>query len=574
MYSAFYNSLSKEGKVLVNDAVRELEKSYDPKEGMAGYRFGDTFYPGGRPSMYYALGLMLLGEDGCAEKTERICSAVIASQINEPNEIFHGCYHHKGAPECPCGVMDYKKLGVYGRYFTDLFYERNMNAFRLNLKADPRFAPYANEIEKLYDKAVVSQYPIVWTSYEPNSREFILMCFAMLLEHFSDKLSKECVASIERSCKIALEGAITRSSTNFSPLNTNIQCMHVFTLDYFGIRFNIPSYCEYALKYAEKMTEKYLQYHAAAEFNSPTYCSVDLATLGFWRRYGSNARLRELGEILESGIWRDMMEFYNPAMMNFCGPYSRAYELEMAKHTSYHAMLYWALGEEKFPLHPYTAESSSNPLMVFGGINLPDDVKEAVFKPKDDVTLYHQFRELSERGEPDNNDALCTATGWISKDLMTGGLAGSENPSHQLHPLVVFWRGEKGLGTIKVLRSTPENKMNHLHTVYFNAKADKTHLTMDVDYKVNRDVKMYFEIEYPDIAEHFDINDKTWTLPGLTVHMNADAPACFVEKDIVLGGRRSSGEANKDIIRVCYLSEALKPETKKMSFDLNLELTK
>ncbi len=574
MHSPFFNSLSKEGQTLVLDAVERLAPNYDAESGMVGYRFGGQVYPAARPSLYYALGLMLLNEDGCAEKVARICDAVVAGQIDAPDEIFHGCYHHKGAPECPAGAMDYKRLGLYGRYFTDLFYERNMNAFRLNLKADPRFADNALEIEKLYDKAVVSQFPVVWTSYEPNSREFVLMCFAMLLEHYSDKLPKACVENIEKSCKIALEGAITRSKTNFSPLNTNIQCMHVFTVDYFGVRFHMPEYCEYALAYAEEMTKKYLRYHAAAEFNSPTYCSVDLGTLGFWRRYGSSARLRELGEILESGIWRDMMEFYNPAMMNFCGPYSRAYELEMAKHTGYHAMLYWALGEDKFPLHPYTAESSSNPLLVFGGVTLPEDVQAAVFAPKDDVTLYHQFRELSERGEPGNNDALCTATGWISKDLMTGALAGSENPSHQLHPLVVFWRGEKGLGTIKVLRSTPEGKMNHMHTVFFNAKADKTHLTMDVDYQVNRDVKLFFEIEYPGISESADIQENLWKLPGLTVQVAAQAPAYTVERNIVMGGRRSEGKPNPDILRVCYLSEALKPETKQMHFDIDLKLDK
>ncbi len=571
MYSSFFNGLSKEGKELVVFATSRLSGHYDEQSGMVCYNSSGKKYRVARPSLYYALGLMLINEEGCEKKVERLCEGVISTQIDEPNEIFHGSYHHDGTPECKSGVMDYKRLGVYGRYFTDLFFERNMDAFRLSLKADERFAPYALEIEELLGQAVLSQYPVVWKCYEPNSREFILMCFAMLLEHFSDKLSEKCVQSIEKSCKIALEGAVMRSKSDFSPLNTNIQCMHVFALDYFGARLNMPEYCEYALSYAEEMVQKYLVYHAVAEFNSPTYCGVDLATLGFWRRYGSNERLRGLGKVLEEGIWRDMAEFFNPAMMNFCGPYSRAYELNIVTHTSFCAMLYWALGEEKFPMHPLSAESSGDPLMVFGGINLPDDVRESLFKPKNDVVLRHKFRELSERGEPGKNDALCEATGWITPDLMTGALAGSENPSYQLHPVVVFWRGEKGIGTIKLLRSTPEGKMNHMHTVYFNAVADKNRITVDVDFSVNRDVLLFFEIEYPGISKSADISDTEWRLPGMSVSVNALAPACVVERNVVLNS--FLGDSPKDnILRVCYLSEALIPETKKMHFDMLFSL--
>ena len=354
---------------------------------------------------------------------------------------------------------------------------------------------------------------------------------------------------------------MNRSKSGFTPLNTNIQCMHVFLVDYFGVRYNNAEYRRYAMAYATKMVDKYQQFHAAAEFNSPTYCGVDLATLGFWRRYGSCERLRELGAVLEDGIWMDMMDFYNPAMVNFCGPYSRAYEPDMTFHTCFHAMFYLGVGEEKFPLHPVNFETPCDILMVFGGINMPQEAKDALFAEKQDHLICRQFRELSERGDPENNDAPCTATAWISPDLMTGALAGSENPSYQLHPLVVFWRGEKGLGSIKVLRSYPNGDMQHMHTVVFNGKADRQHLTMDVDFQVNRDVKMYYEIEYPGICDSADITDKLWQLPGLNVHMDAKAPAFSLEKS-----------ADGNSLKVCFMSRVRQPETKQMSFDMTVEL--
>ena len=209
-----------------------------------------------------------------------------------------------------------------------------------------------------------------------------------------------------------------------------------------------------------------------------------------------------------------------------------------------------------------TEETGSNPLMVFGAINLPPEVEKALHEPKEDFVIRRQFRELSERADPENNDALCTATAWISPDLMTGALSGSENPSHQLHPLVVFWRGEKGLGTIKVLRSAPDGDMQHMHTVLFDGVCEKEHLTLDVDFSVNRDVKLYFEIEYPGICDASDITADKWQLPGLSVTLDAKAPAFFLEKS-----------ADGNILKVCYMSRARVQETKQMHFDMKLSLT-
>ena len=559
MYSEAYQSLSKEGKRLVDEAIAILEPNYDDATGMIVHRRGTRVFASNRGGMYYALALLMKGEH--PDRVEKLINAVIDTQIDAPEEVFHGVYRHLNAPEPRPGKMDYKRLGTFGRYFTDLFYEQTVNAFRQNLVNDPELAPLARKIENHLNAAVVQEFPIVWTTYEPNSREFILMVLAMLVEHFEKELSPETVKRIDHSAALAVQGAIDRSRSNFAPLNTNIQIMHVFVLDYFGVRHGRQDIVDYALEYAEKMVAQYLEYHAVAEFNSPTYCGVDLATIGYWRRYGSSERLKELGEILETGIWRDEMEFYNPAMRNLCGPFSRSYELEMSVHTHFLAMLYWALGEEKFPWPLRSTESDSNALLVLGGVNLPEDVKRAVFEPKKDVKLYRQFRELSERGDPANNNALCTATGWISEDLMTGALAGSENPSHQLHPLVVYWRGPEALGTVKVLRRTEDGVLRHLHTVYFNGVADREHVTLDVDVAVNRDVTVYYEIEYPGVGDSAVIEDGCWKLPGLRVRVDAQAPECFLER-------------KGNILRVCYLSKASEPETKKMRFDLHFDLVK
>lgn len=560
MKNAIFEGLSREAQTLVQDAMAHLSTRYDPETHLVLKHPGDFSSQENRGSLYYALGLLLTGGQQAAQEAEKICDAVLNQLIDAPTEIFHGAFLHPGQKMPPQGVLEYDRLGTYGRYSLDCFYERLSDAFRRNLEDDPRFSDRAETIDQLLREAALSVHPMVYATYEPCSREFLLMCFAMMLEHFEDRLSSRLVKRIDDSAKIVLEGAVTRSRTDFSPLNTNIQCMHVFIIDYFGHRFAQERYCRYALSYAQSMLRTYQEYHAAAEFNSPTYCGVDLATLGFWRRYGSCGELRTIGTVLEEGIWRDMMDFFNPAMMNFCGPYTRAYELEMGLHTHFHALFFLSLGEKAFPQHPYTNESDSNPLLVLGDVRMPEDLKKAVLASRKDAFVRRQFRELSERGDPDHNNALCTATAWISPDLMIGALAGSENPSYQLHPLVAFWRHNSGLGTMKLLRKLPNGRMIHMHTVLFDGRAERNRAVMDVHVDVNRDVIVFFEIECDGI-ETAQILPNKWELPGLRVLLDAQTPVPYVEK---VDGRT---------LRVCYPARVRQPGTMRMHFDLRFERT-
>ncbi len=555
-----YDQLSPEGKTLLNEAMEKLAAAYDPVSHFVYWQFDAEKCVSLRASLYYALALMMTDKENAWETIESICRATLALQIDAPEEIFHGVFRHDPREAFPpVQALDFRRLGLYGRYWADCTWERVTDAFHQKLAAHPRFQAQTGEIEGLLRKALTETVPVVWDTYEPNIREFLLMCFAMLLHYGDERMTPDLKGALLRSARIAMEGSVTRSQTNFTPLNTNIQCMHIFLLDFFGDLLNEPAWRDYALSYAEGMLSRYREHHACAEFNSPTYCGVDLSVLGFVRRYSKSDPLKTLAEELESGIWRDMADFYNPAMRNFCGPYSRAYELDMAAHTCFCDMLYWALGEKAFPWHPFSVESVNNPLMLLGDIRMPEDVKAAFLTPKRDVTVRREFRELSERGDPENNSALCTAEAWITPDLMAGVMRGSENPSHQLHPLVIFWRQKTGLGTIKLLRCLPDGQMTHLHTVFFHGEMGKNRLSMDVDAQVRRDVDIFFEIEC-DGADGIVIDENEWRLPGLTIALSAQAP----KPDLRAISPR--------VLRVVYPARISQKNTMRMRFDMTLKL--
>lgn len=547
--------LSPEARILVEEAVRHLSAGYDEALGLV--RVGPESQPSARDSMYAALGLMILGTD--QERACSICEAVLDLQLNAPGEIWHGCFrHHPGESLPPPMPFDWHRLNLEGRFFGDLAWERLTGRYE-QLLADSTLSPTAREeAARLLFRALRETVPVVWDTYEPNLREFIGMVFAMLLEHFEDRLPVSLVRRLEESGRQLMIGSIARAQSDFTPLNTNIRIMYIFLLDWFSRRLGEPSWMEESLREARNMLAEYREFHAVAEFNSPTYYGVDLSTIGFWRRYGSNEELRTLGTELEEGLWRDAADFYNPEMRNFCGPYSRNYEMEMHIHTCFCDLMYLGLGAERFPWHPFSEESICNPLLVLGQVRIPEDVIPLLTGKCVPRALKRSFRELSERGDPACRRALCTAMAYITPALMIGTLSGSENPSHQLHPLTVFWRSGDGIGTIRLLRSLPDGRMNHLHTVLFNGSLENTRIHMQVDNQTGQDVDIYFEIACEGIPEDRILPDR-WDLPGLTVRLSADAPAPVVRR------------VDSRTVRVIYPSRIASPDSLHIHFELDPE---
>lgn len=552
-----YDTLSHEGKVLLDQAMDHLDPFYDAASGLLcvqGYDGRQVHTV--RSSAHYALGLLVRGGEGDLERACRVIDAVIATQLDFPGEVYHGTFRRATEePTPPVGTLPWQDITILSRYHMDLFSERIFSTFHTRLNADAQTAPLAKQIETMLQQSVLAEYPVVWKSYDPNWREFILCAFALALEYCEKELPVDLVARMDACARRALDGAIARSSTNFSPLNTNIEIMHVFVIDYFAGRLNDVAAAQYALDFAEKLATKYFEFHSVNEFNSPTYCGVDLTAIRFWQQYATHPRIRALGAEIEAGLWEDIADFYNPAMQNICGPFSRNYEMDMSQHTAMHALLYMGLGEERFPNHPFTTESDHNPLLALSGVEIPTALADRFLHSTGERTVTRKFRELSERGDPRNNAALCTARAWITDDLMCGALSGSENVSGQLHPATAYWRDAKGgVSSMRLRRATTDGHMDALHTVYFDCALEKNVMSIDIRSCVNRDIEFFFEFESSDL-ENASITPDKWTISNLDVAVKAQAPGLSVKRD----GQH---------MKICYAARYKEPETMKMHFDL------
>ena len=534
--------LNEKQKQLLTQSMQMFDTHWDETAAMTLMEEDGVRFLSSRDTVFYALGLFLRHQPGDPERAVRCIRSVLSCQIIADGEVFDGTFRSmRDNPEPVRGMLDWKSMDPVTRYNLDIYYQRLSNALRRRMNAREDLRSLTPAVENELQAALRDVYPVVWQTYDPNWREFIVSTLQLILIHFERELPVNLVSDIDRACRRAVYAAVDRARTRFTPLNTNIRVMHVMMCDWFGRRWHDDMLVNHARAYAEELLLSYRQHHAVPEFNSPTYNGVVFTFIGFWRKYSPSETLHSLSLELEAGLWHDFAEFYNPAMRNVCGPYSRAYELEMTVHTALPAILYLTGALDELP--PLSVETDCNPVLVLSDIRVPEDVLPLLREPRGERTVRHQFEELAERGDPRDNHALCTTTAWISDDLMLGAMSGSRNTSYQLHPAVAFWRNAGGsLSTVKLLRRTAEDELIHLHTVLFDVTAEAHRLTGTVRARAGRDIVPYFELEGPGL-DAAAFTDDLWQVCGLTARCR-----------FALNGRPAPWHTSRagSVLRVCF----------------------
>lgn len=511
-----------------------------------------------RGSSHYAAGLLARDTPGDLERACRVMDAVLDQQLHVPGEIFHGTFKRTPLdPAPPVGNYPWQRLSPEARHFGDVYLERTVNAFLQGLLDDGGERDQVLELEHRLEAALRSHFPVVWQTYDPNWREFIGTAFAVALELGGDRLPGPLVRRIDSALLETVRASIQRWEAGLYPMNTNVELMHLFICDYFGHRWGDAQIADQAARGAADLYRRYSEFGTFAEFNSPTYYGVDLCALGLWRRFGRSVAVRTLGGLLEEGLWRNIADFYSPTFRRISGPFSRNYEMDMSVRSMLGACLYIGLGGGEVP--EQNAESTHNPLIAIGGVEIPEDLRPRLLEHREDRLVTARFRELIERGDPACNTPLCTATAWIEECLMIGGLRGSRNVSGQLHPATVFWKQGEGVGTIRLLRreeGNPFGKGNR--SVFYNAEASRGRLRIEVELEIQREMELYFEIEAEGLTPEA-ITPGRWNLPGLTVELETDADRPVVQQ--TLQG-----------LLVVYPSSCRPDRKRQVSFDLRIRL--
>ncbi|TVY07062.1 hypothetical protein [Paenibacillus cremeus] len=519
--TSMLEQMTYEQRYLIHQAMADLDPQYDETAQLLVYSSGRHNV---RESSHYLIGLLIRNAPGDVARACDIIERIIDNQYDLPDEIYHGTFKRAPQePNPPCGSLPWKSFAPGFAYFLDTTLAQ----------ISAELSQGNKELERRFQAAVDHVLPTVWTTYDPNWREFIACDFAAVLAYFEELLPAELVRRMEASMVLAVRGSIDRRRSDAIPMNTNIELMHIFICDFYGHRLNNPAWIEHAHEEAQRFYESFVEFKSFAEFNSTTYYSVDLMALGLWRACGKSESIRAIGREVELGLWENIALFYNAEMANLSGPFTRGYEMEMTEHSMLGVIFFLVLGRGYEHLVVPNVESASDPLLALVGFQVPEHVKPYLLQHQGDRQVEKQFRELCERSKPGENTPLCTATAWIERDVMIGGMAGSLNTSGQLHPATLYWKTEAGkLYTMRLLRREPGGRWGaHYRGITYNAKAEKDQLSVQVQFDTPRELELFFEIsgEQLDSAE---ITDSFWRLPGLNLEVEANAPSpVIVQRD-------------------------------------------
>jgi hypothetical protein len=456
--------MNMQDKFLLEQAFTHFDRKFSEEKNLI--RTGEGKHTV-RSSANYALSVLMFSGD--TERAARIIKAIIDCQYSKKGQVYYGTY------------------------------KRNLE------ELDPPINP------------------TVWDDYDPNWREFISTVFAVILSEYGAVLPEATVELMEKSAYIAVSGSIERYITDDTPMNTNIELMHIFITEFFGRRFNDKEMLEQSKNALKRFYGYYKMNNTVCEFNSTTYYAVDFIALSCIKKYCIDTELLETAEIVYEGLWRNFADFYSVNLKNPCGPYSRCYEMEMTEHSSIGALLYKNFGDFYKEMLGINCESFTDPLIVMADVKIPEHLKEYFITEQPERLIEHKFTELCELHPKGNRHFLCTATAFISEKFMMGALSGSQNTSGQLHPGTIFWKHNDELYWIRLSRRRPNSEWcEHFTGIYFNGKVDRDKFICEVDLSGDKPIEVFLEMHGKGI-KNSNFEGDTWQLPGLQIKGNFNA---------------------------------------------------
>jgi hypothetical protein len=477
MTSIRLDQLAPESRTLLLETMAILDAWWDVKVGLLREAIDEAALPPAdaihsiRESGMYALGLLMRGRPGDKERANRILNSVLDYQFEEPGQPYHGTFYRY--PEEP--------------------------------------PPPAHSL--------------IWRDYDPNWREFIGNGLAIVLQEFPADLEPGLEARIDTALQRLIEGILARP---LPASYTNIALMKAFMLVFVGDRFKRPEWVAQGEALAGEIFTLMSETGCFDEFNSPTYCGIDLKALGMWVTFSSSAVLRDLGAKMEEALWLELARFYHAGLKNICGPYDRSYGMDMEKYvTSIGMSVRLELGRSLAPLPatnvaPEDFKAAHKNDMMCGiwavavGARIPAEAQAA-------FTSFGGKRSVE---RVITNSPRRVATAWLTENLMLGAEdAGGTKPVwNQYHLATVHWKSTGGeVAWLKLVNHLPADarvEKNHLHV-----KSYVWHGLFGVERA------LIFRVYTPGAPQGVKIEPGLWQFPGLKVAVETNIEGPFVSQD-------------------------------------------
>lgn len=188
-----------------------------------------------------------------------------------------------------------------------------------------------------------------------NAVEFVLEQLCHILLESEGRLPAPTRAAILAALRLGL-AEVARLDVDIAYTNICLLDIHNSVLG--GQLLGAPGWRERG----ERKLARWAAYTAASgaprEYNSPTYCGVDLTALAALAEHAADPAARLLARLLEERIWLHVAAHYHTPTTQLAGPHSRAYQRDVTGGRGFlKVVLYKVLGDERLlersPFYPY-----------------------------------------------------------------------------------------------------------------------------------------------------------------------------------------------------------------------------
>ncbi|ROW09312.1 hypothetical protein VPNG_05844 [Cytospora leucostoma] len=301
--------------------------------------------------------------------------------------------------------------------------------------------------------------PEIYTTYDPNWREFVGTQLVQIAGLYSDLLGSSLIRRIEDALEKAAVGEMRRNGTyppgdNLILAYSNPSLMRCLTVGWIGARRNNSAFIDFANEKGRLLLElfKLNGSNTLGEYNAPTYYGIDVWALAANIAYGSkNATMTTNAEYILAELWKDIAEHYNPYLRNMADPYDRAYTRDMTTHSAVLSLWWWAMFGRDYGGQPPLGD---NDLMYDAtqgaAIALVSDIVLKYISIDTAAALQAKGKWTGERflkktiRESLKRDITRVATSWLSAEVMIGGMSLAEtvNRGEQFVPAIVHWASD------------------------------------------------------------------------------------------------------------------------------------
>jgi hypothetical protein len=275
--------------------------------------------------------------------------------------------------------------------------------------------------------------------------------------------------------------------------------------------------------YARAVVDSFWRHGCFSEYGSPTYYGIDLLALGLWQRTDAPGPLRRDGAAVEAVLWDDIARWWHAGLGNLCGPYSRAYGMDLGSYVSGLSLALWCAGlpapmpSLRADVVPHGHDVCVAPMLEHVGVRVPTAVRPA----------FERFHEARVVRQVIEDSPPRVATGWLEERLAIGGEAGEWGfqARGQFQPATVQWRQPNGaIGWLRADHHAPTR-----------ATASERRLVVDCDLHPTGGAR---PVRWVTNTTPLEVRGPWWRLPGLTVEVITDAT---LEDPNTLEYRHSSG---------------------------------